>query len=100
MLCAKDKFFPWCGFRDTEVQIFPVFLTWLTHHMTDDIIIFIATFHISSRTNGENFVSIRQVLVEKNTKVLRIQTNKQTDKQTEKLLTEPSKRDAEMNFGI
>jgi len=52
----------------------PVFPTWLPHHVTYNIII-IKTFYMSSRTNGENFVSIRQAVAEKNTKVLCGQTD-------------------------
>ena len=44
----------------------------------------ITTFYISRRNNGENLVSIRQVVAEKNTKVLHGQTNGQTDRQTAK----------------
>ena len=39
LLCAKFQFFPWCGFRDTEVQSLSIFPIWLPHHVTDDIII-------------------------------------------------------------
>ena len=53
--------------------------------MTDDIIIIMRTFYLSSRTQGENLVSIRQVVTEKNTKVLCGQTkiDRQTDRQAE-----------------
>ena len=78
---AKFQFFLWCGFRDTEVQSFSVFPTWLPHHVNYDVIITIATFYMSSRTYVENFISIRQVVAEKNTKVFCGQTNRQTDKQ-------------------
>ena len=74
------NFFPWCSFRDTEVQIFPVFSIWLPQHVAYDVIIIIKTFYMSSRTNEENFGSIRQAVAEKNTKVLCGQTNKQTNK--------------------
>jgi len=37
---------------------------------------------MSGGTNVENFISIRQAVGKKNTKVLCGQTNKQTDKQT------------------
>ena len=61
---------------EIEVQFFSDFLTWMPHHVTYDIIIMIKTFYMSSRTNGENFISIRQTVAEKNTKVLCGQTNK------------------------
>ena len=76
------NFFPWCGFGDTEVQSFPIFPRWVPHHVTYDIMIIIKTLYMSSRANGENFVSIRQAVAQKNTKVLCRQTNRQTDKQT------------------
>ena len=82
LLCAKFQFFPWCSVRDIEVQSFYIFPTWLSHHVTYDIIIIIKTFHINSCTYGENFVWIWQAVMKKNTKVLCGQTNKQTDKQT------------------
>jgi len=78
------QFFPSCSFRDTEVQSFSVFPIWLPHHVTYDIIIIIKTFYMNSYTNGENFVSIQQAVVEKNTNVLCGQTDRQTDKQTHK----------------
>ena len=71
-----------CGFRDTEVQSFLFFPIWLLHHVTYNVIIIIKTLYMSSCTNGEHFVSIRQEVGEKNMKVLCRQTNKQTDKQT------------------
>ena len=79
VLCAKFKFFPWCGFRNTEVHIFSVFPTWLPHHVTYNVIIILKTFHLRSRTDGENFLSIRQAVAKKNTKVLCGQTNRRTD---------------------
>jgi len=54
------------------------------HHVTYDVIIIIETFYMNSRTDGENLVSIRQAVVEKNMKVLYGQTNKQT-KQTDSM---------------
>ena len=80
-----------CGFNFflhavSEIQrskVFQFFPIWLPHHVIDGIIIIIETFYLSSRTNGENFVSIRQTVVEKNTKVLCGQTNKQTNKRTQ-----------------
>ena len=78
-----------CGFNfflhavsEIEVQSFSVFPTWLPHHVTYDVIIIIKTFYMSSYTNGKNFVSIRQAVVEKNTKVLCGQTDRQTNKHT------------------
>ena len=62
---------------EIEVQNFPLFPTWLAHHVTYEIIIIIKTFYMSSRSYGENFVSIRQAVAEKNcTHVLCGQTNK------------------------
>ena len=78
------NFFPWCSFGDTEVQSFSVFQTWLPYHMTCDVTIIIKTFYISSRSDGENFVSIRQAVAEKNTKVLCGQIKKQTYRQTDR----------------
>ena len=75
MPCAKFQFFPWCGFTDTDVQSFSVFPIWLPHHVTDDVIIINKTFHMSSRTNGENVISIWQAVAEQNTKVQCGQTN-------------------------
>ena len=64
LLRTKFQFFPWCGFRDTEVQMFPIFPIWLQHHVTYDVIIIIKIFYMSRRTNGENFVPIRQAVTE------------------------------------
>ena len=50
-------------------------------------IIIIKTFYMSSCSNGENFVSIRQTVAENNTKVLNGQTDRQTDRQTNKKKT-------------
>ena len=77
---CQVSIFPWCGFRDTEVQSFSVFPTWLSHQVTEYITIMIKTFYMSSRTDGENFVSIWQAVVEENTTVLCGQTNQQTKK--------------------
>ena len=66
----------------SEIQrskVFFVFPIWLPHHVIYDVTIIIKTFYVSSRTNGENFDSIRQAVAEKNTKVLCGQTNEQTD---------------------
>ena len=52
--------------------------------MTYNVIIIIKIFYMSSRTNGENLVSIQQVVAEKNIKVLCGQTAKQAAKQTNK----------------
>ena len=65
----------------SEIQrskVFPFFPIWLLHHVTYDVII-IKTFYMSSRSYCENFVSIRQAVADKNTKVLCEQTNRQTD---------------------
>ena len=51
---------------------------------TYDVIIIIKILYMSSRTNGENFVSIWQAVAEKNTKVLCRQTDRQTYRQTNK----------------
>ena len=80
------NFFPWCGFRDIEIQSFSVFLIWLLHHVTNDVTTIIETFYMSIRTNGDIFVSIRQAVADKNTKVLCGQTNRQTDKQEEDVM--------------
>ena len=56
--------------------MFSVFSTWLPHHMTYDVIIINKTFYMSSHSEGEKFVSIRQAVAEKNTKVLCEQTIK------------------------
>ena len=45
--------------------------------MTYDVIIIIKTFYMSNHTNGENFVSIHQVVAEKTQKFC---ADKQTDK--------------------
>ena len=75
LLCAKFQFFPLCRFRE-KVHSFSVFPIWLPNHVTYDIIIIIKTFHMSSCSNGENFVSIWQAVAEKSTHVLCGQTNK------------------------
>ena len=79
--CLPSFNFFLCAFSEIEVQSFLVFPTWLTHHVTYAIIIIIKTFFMSSRTNIENFVSIRQAVAQKNTKVLCGQTDTQTYKQ-------------------
>ena len=48
--------------RSNASHFFP---TWLPYHVTYDIIINIKTFYVSIRTNGENFLSIRQAVPEK-----------------------------------
>ena len=77
------NFYPWCGFRDTEVQSFSVLPIWLPHDVTYDVIIIIKTFYMSSCSYRENCVIIRQAVAEENTKVLCGQTERQTDKQTD-----------------
>ena len=67
---------------EIEVQSFSVFPTWLPHHVTYDVIIINITFCMSIRSDGENFVSIQEAVVEKNTKILYGQTNKQAERQT------------------
>ena len=64
------------GYRG--LNFFPIFPTWLPHHVTYDVII-IKIFYMSCRSYHENFVSIRQAVAAKNTDVLRGQRNKQTD---------------------
>ena len=97
LLCAKFQIFPWCGFRDTEVQSFSVFPIWLPHHVTYEIII-IETFHMSSHTNGENFISIWQAVVEKTMKVLCGQTDRQTQTNGPKCNTPSSNPSARVNI--
>ena len=58
--------------RSNFFSSFPILLP---HHVTYDVMTIIKTFCMSSRTNGENFVSIRQAVAEKNMKVLCGQTN-------------------------
>ena len=41
----------------SEIQRSKVFPTCLPHHVTYDVMTIIKTFHMSSRTSGENFVS-------------------------------------------
>ena len=67
-------------FLGAEVQFISVFPTWLPQHVTYDVIIINKTFYMSCRSYGENFVSIRQVVAEKDTSS--VGANKQTDKQT------------------
>ena len=50
---------------EIEVQSFSIFPTWLPNHVTYDVIIIIKTFHMSSQTYGENFVSIGLSVPEK-----------------------------------
>ena len=59
---------PWRGFRDTEVQRFSFFPTWLPNHMTYDVIIIIKTFFRNRCTYDENFVSIGYAVAEKTEK--------------------------------
>ena len=54
---------------------FFVFPIWLSLHETYDVIIIIKTFYMSSCTDDENFISIRQAVASKNKKVLCRQTN-------------------------
>ena len=77
-MCQVLSLFFLAVVSEIEVQKFSVFLIWLPHYMTNDVIIIIKTFCMSSRSNCENFVSIRQAVAEKNTKALCGQTNKQT----------------------
>ena len=67
-------------FMTRLLDTFVLVPTWLPQHVTYDVIVIIKTFCMSVRYNGEKFVSIRQAVVEKNTKVLCRQTN--TDQQT------------------
>ena len=89
--CAKFQFFPWCGFSDTEVQSFSILPTWLSHHVTYDIIFMTKSFYMFYS------VSIRQVVVEKNMKVLCGQTNNQTDRQTDRQTSGPKR--STLSFG-
>ena len=82
LLCAKFQIFPWCGFRDRGPKFFFCFFPiWLPHHITYNIIIIIETFYISSRSNGENFVSIWQAVAEKENR--KFCADKQTYKWTQ-----------------
>ena len=83
---GQVSIFSLVGFQRYRGPNFYIFPTWLPHHMTDDVIIIIKTFYTSSRTNGEDFVSIRQAVAEKNTKVLYGQTNKRIQMQYPLLL--------------
>ena len=77
-------------YRGPKFFRFPI---WLPRHVTFDIIIMIETFYMSSRTNDENIVSIRQAVAEKNTNVLGGQTDRQTDNQTDtNVIPPPSAR--------
>ena len=76
MLCAKFQFFSWCGFKYRGPKFFR-FLNMAATNATYDVIIIIKIFDVSSRTNAENFVSIRQAIAEKNMKVLCRQTDRQ-----------------------
>jgi len=67
----------------SKVFFSSVFPIWLPHPVTLDIIIIISTFYMSICTNGENFVSIRRTVAEKNTKFLCGQTDRQTNKETD-----------------
>ena len=73
-------------FSSVQVQrerskMFPFFPKWLSHHVIYDIILIIITFHMRSQTCGENFVSIRQAVVEKKHESS-VRTNKQTNRRT------------------
>ena len=83
---------------DSEVQSFSVFPTWLPQLMAYDVIIIIETFYMSSRTNGENLVSIWQAVTEKNMKVLWGQTDRQTNRQTDRQQTNGLKCNS-LSFG-
>ena len=72
---------------EIEVQSFSVFPTWLPHQVTYDIKIVCKSSCKISCSYGENFVSIWQVVVEKNMKVLCERTNKQPNKQTSRQAT-------------
>ena len=85
---------------EIEVQNFSVFPTWLPHNVTDDIIIINKTFYMSSHSNGENFVSIRQAVAEKNTKVLCRQTNRQTDKQTDRQTDKQANKRTQIQYAF
>ena len=75
------KFFLGAVSEIQKSKFFPFFQRGCTHHMTYHVIIIIKTFDMSSHSNGENFVSIRQAVGEKNTKVLCRQKNRQTNKE-------------------
>ena len=79
--------------KSMEAMSCPSFKKWVDHlgniiffqhgyQLWHDVIIINTTFYISSRSYGENFVSIRQAVAEKNTKALCGQTD--TNKQRRK----------------
>ena len=80
---CQVSIFSFVRFQRCRGPKFSIFPTWLPNHVTYDIIIMIETFYMSSHTSDENFFSIWQVVVEKNTKVLCKQTDRQTDRWTE-----------------
>ena len=82
LLCAKFQFFSLVQFQRYRGPKFFHFPTWLPHHVTYDIIIISKIFYLSSRSNGDTFVSIGQAVAMKNIKVMCRQTNKQTNRQT------------------
>jgi len=84
LAACQVSFFFLGGVSEIEVQSLSVFSNMAAHHVTYDVIIISKTFYMNSRTDGENLVSIRQAVVEKNMKVLYGQTNKQT-KQTDSM---------------
>ena len=71
-------FFPFVRF-EIEVQSLFCFSNIATTPRDHDVIIINKTFYMSSRSYGETFGSIRQVVAEKNTKVLYGQTDRQTN---------------------
>ena len=79
-MCQVSFFFLGAVSEIQSSKVFLFFQLWLPQHMTYDIKIIIERAHVhdytSSRTNGENFVLIRQAVAEKNTKVLCGQTKR------------------------
>jgi len=53
-----------------QVSNFSFFPTWLLNNVTYDVIIIMKAFYMSSRSYGENFISIRQAVAEKYTSTL------------------------------
>ena len=70
---AQSPYKDCTGYVFYEYHLVP---TWLPHHVTYNIIIILKTFYMSSCSYGDNFVSIRQAVAEKNTHVVCGQTNR------------------------
>ena len=91
--------FPLVRFQRYRGPKFFPFSNMAPQHVMYDVIIINNIFYMSSHTNGEKFVSIRQAVAEKNMKVLCRQTNRQTDRQTDpNAMPSPSART--IKFGL